>query len=192
MMSRTLGLVLVLACSKGPDSAPAPEDATEGERAAAQQDGVCERRSTVTVHVENNSSMDVAISFGSYTPARAAAGFSRTTYEVARSNLQGSIGLRIMRGGVQQGAAPRIPTEPVVCNDATLIIGPRASNYSTTPARQILGVRRPRIRVAVSGRRIKLRRCTLLADGATARPPASCSRVVSWSSATGDSTPLLR
>lgn len=50
-------------------------------------------------------------------------GFSRTEYEVARSNLQGTIRLRILRGGVQQGAAPRIPTEPVVCNDATLIIG---------------------------------------------------------------------
>jgi hypothetical protein len=104
-----------------------PEDAAEGARAAAQQDGVCERRSTVTVHVENNSSMDVAISFGSYTPARAAAGFSRTTYDVARANLQGSIGLRIMRGGVQQGAPPRVPTEAVVCNDATLIIGAQPS-----------------------------------------------------------------
>jgi predicted alpha/beta superfamily hydrolase len=84
----------------------------------------CERRATVTVHVDNTSSTDVDITFGSYRPARAAPGLSRTTYNVSRTNLRGSIRLRIARGGLQIGTPPPVPTEDVDCNDATLIIGP--------------------------------------------------------------------
>jgi hypothetical protein len=79
----------------------------------------------VTVHVDNQSSMDVQISFGAYTPGRAAPGLTRTSYQVGRTYLQSDIRLRIARGGLEVGTPPPIPTEFVVCNDATLIIGPR-------------------------------------------------------------------
>jgi hypothetical protein len=49
---------------------------------------------------------------------------SRTIYRVQRTYLQSRIRLRILRGGLQQGASPILNTEPVMCNDATLIIGP--------------------------------------------------------------------
>jgi hypothetical protein len=77
--------------------------------------------------VDNQSSFDVQIVFGSYAPARAAPGFSRTTYDVVRTYLQSSIVLRIARGGVAVERPTVIPTEFVVCNDATLIIGARPS-----------------------------------------------------------------
>lgn len=125
MIPRILGLLLVLGCASRPDSAPVPEDAAVGDRAAAARDGVCERQAAVTVHVDNKSSMDVEISFGPYTPRRAAPGLSRTTYQVARTYLQSDIRLRIARGGLEVGTPPTVPTEDVVCNDATLIIGPR-------------------------------------------------------------------
>jgi hypothetical protein len=70
--------------------------------------------------------MDVQISFGPYTPARAADGFSRTTFQVPRPYVENyDIGLTILRGGLQIGGPATIPTEYVICNDATLIIGPR-------------------------------------------------------------------
>lgn len=96
-----------------------------GERASEESDGVCERTATVTVHVHNQSSADVRISFGHYTPARAAPGFSRTTYNIARAYLDDDIRLRIERGGLEVRTPAPVPTEFVVCNDATLVIGPR-------------------------------------------------------------------
>jgi predicted alpha/beta superfamily hydrolase len=108
LVPRVAGLIL-LGCATG--------------RSVAQ-DEPCERRSTVTVHVNNTSSADVQITFGSYRPARAALGLSRSTYSVTRANLRNSIQLRIARGGLQIGTPPPVPTEDVICNDATLIIGP--------------------------------------------------------------------
>jgi len=99
---------------------------------AAPPDGVCQLSATVTVHVQNRGSADVQISFGGYTAARAAPGFSRSTYDVARTYLQNTtIRLRILRGGLQQGGPAEVPTEHVACNDATLVIGaqPRYSFF---------------------------------------------------------------
>ena len=122
MMPRMLGLLLVLGCATGRGSA----DPTGAEHVVDEGTvGGCERRATITVHVDNRSSMDIAISFGSYGPPRPALGFSRTTYDVPRHYLQGSIRLRIARGGLQERTPPAVATEPVLCNDASLIIGPR-------------------------------------------------------------------
>jgi hypothetical protein len=99
----------------------------------------------VTVHVQNRSSMDVEISFGSYTAARAALGLTQTTYSVPRTHLDGVIRLRIVRGGLQTGAPPRVPTEAVDCNDATLIIGaqPQYSFFYGEELRTLRPVRDP-------------------------------------------------
>lgn len=121
---RLLGLAMLFGCAAGSGSVPAPAVAAHADSGAAQGDMVCERLSAVLVHVDNQSTMDVEISFGSYTAARAAPGMSRTVYRVQRTYLQSRIRLRILRGGLQQGASPLLNTEPVVCNDATLIIGP--------------------------------------------------------------------
>jgi len=121
---RLLGLAILFGCARGPGSIPAPAAAAGADSGAVRGDLVCERRSAVLVHVDNQSTMDVEISFGSYTAARAAPGMSRTTYRVQRTYLQSRIRLRILRGGLQQGPSPTLGTEPVVCNDATLIIGP--------------------------------------------------------------------
>lgn len=79
----------------------------------------------VTVHVHNTSSMDMGIRFGPYAPSRVAQGFGWTTYGVPRHYLKPDIRLRIARGGLQVDVPPPVATEPVTCNDATLIIGPR-------------------------------------------------------------------
>ena len=83
----------------------------------------CVREATVTVRVDNRSSFDIQIRFGSYRPSRVALGFSRTTYQIARYYLERSVELVILRGGAQQGGPAVIPTEPVFCNVATLVIG---------------------------------------------------------------------
>lgn len=123
MIPRLIALLLVLGCARSQNGAPTPAPSTEGMPAALESDSVCQRLATVTVHVVNRSSADVAVSFGGYSPARAASGLSRTTYDVSRSYLQRAIRLRIARGGLQVGGPARVATEPVVCNDATLIIG---------------------------------------------------------------------
>jgi hypothetical protein len=122
ILRRVLWSLLVLACAKGGGTAPIPQH-DAGERVVDERGGQCERNATVTVHVDNQSSMDMAISFGRYTPARPALGFSRTRYEVPRPYIEGAIRLRIARGGLQVGTPPPIETEYVLCNDATLIIG---------------------------------------------------------------------
>ena len=81
------------------------------------------REATVTVRVDNRSSFDIQVRFGSYRPSRVALGFSRTTYQIARYYLERSVELVILRGGVQQRGPAVIPTEPVFCNIATLVIG---------------------------------------------------------------------
>jgi enterochelin esterase-like enzyme len=124
MIPRLLGLLFAIGCAAGQRPAPAPERPEAAEAAVAEQDGPCQPRATVTVHVDNRSSMDMALAFGPYRPARAAPGFSRTTYTVPRSNLRSAIRVRIAHGGLQVGVPPPVPTEPVVCNDATLVIGP--------------------------------------------------------------------
>jgi hypothetical protein len=85
--------------------------------------------------------MDVQITFGSHRAARAAPGFSRTTYNIPRVHLNSSVRLRILRGGLQVGADPLIQTEPVFCNDATLVIGSRPE-YSIFYGDELLEPRR--------------------------------------------------
>ncbi len=119
-------LLWVAGCASTRKPRPPAEDETEREQAPVERDGACEWRSTVTVHVDNQNSADVKIWFGYYTPARAAPGLSQTTYRVPRSYLSNDIQLRIERGGLQLGTPPPVATDQhVVCNDATLIIGPR-------------------------------------------------------------------
>lgn len=116
-----------VACASGGGTA-APEPAVDAaaDSVLIEQDAVCRLSSSVTVHVRNQGSADVQISFGGYTPARAAPGLSHTTYDVTRSYLEHTvIRLRIVRGGLQEGGPAEIPAEHVVCNDATLIIGAR-------------------------------------------------------------------
>lgn len=129
--SRSLGLVLLVGCAagSGPDHAPAAAVGTDSTDADVEI--VCDRQGAVLVHVDNQSTMDVELSFGSYTAARAAPGMSQTVYRVLRTYLQDPIRVRILRGGLQQGSAPVVATEPVMCNDATLIIGaePRYSFF---------------------------------------------------------------
>lgn len=127
-MRRIVGLLVFFGCAANP--APQPEDLSDAERAALGTDQVCERRGTVTVHVDNKSSLDVQIAFGSYAPTRAAPGFSLTRYRVPRYHLGNPIRLRIARGGLQVTTPPPVPTEHVVCNDATLVIGSQL-RYST-------------------------------------------------------------
>jgi predicted alpha/beta superfamily hydrolase len=124
MISRMLGLVLLAGCAAGRGSAPAPEAGADSAAALAEADDVCRRTAAVTVHVQNQGSPDVEITFGSYRVRRAAQGLSRTTYAIPRSYLTGDIRLSIARGGLQVGPPARIQSEPVICNDATLIIGP--------------------------------------------------------------------
>lgn len=124
MTRRLLAVAIVLGCASHQPASTSPADSTARADAAAAAAGVCLRQAAVTVHVVNRGSSDVQISFGTYTPARAALGFASTTYKVSRSYLTGSIQLRILRGGLQLGGPARISTEPVVCNDATLVIGP--------------------------------------------------------------------
>jgi hypothetical protein len=59
---------------------------------------------------------------GPWRPGRAAPAHAQTTYRVARGYLTGYIGLKI-RGGLDLRGTEWVPTEHVVCNDATLIIG---------------------------------------------------------------------
>jgi hypothetical protein len=125
MMPRLVGLMLVVGCAAGRGGAPAPDAATADSAAAMA--GVCDRQATVTVHVHNQSSFDIDLTFGTYAPAREAPGFSSTTYEVPRTYLNQPIRLRIARGGVATERPTLVPTEFVVCNDATLIIGARPS-----------------------------------------------------------------
>jgi len=128
MMPRVLVLFLVLGCVTTHDPGSQPEDPAEDESASAAEestDKVCVRDATVTVRVENQSSMDLQITFGSYRAARPAEGFSRTTYNIPRVHLQSYVRIQILRGGLQVGPAPLIQTEPVFCNIATLVIGSR-------------------------------------------------------------------
>ena len=130
-------LALLAGCASAPEPRPDPspdaaaaadhpaEELTEGSDSTTAEDLYCVRNATVTVRVDNQSSMDLQITFGSYRPARVAEGFSRTTYQIARSHLQHSVRLEVLRGGTQVGGPAVIPTEPVFCNVATLVIGAR-------------------------------------------------------------------
>ncbi len=130
MMPRVLVLFLflVLGCATTHDPGSQPENSAKDESATASEestDKVCVRNATVTVRVENQSSMDLQITFGSYRAARPAEGFSLTTYSVPRVHLQSYVRIQILRGGLQVGVAPLIQTEAVFCNIATLVIGSR-------------------------------------------------------------------
>jgi len=128
MMPRVLVLFLVVGCATAHDPGSQPEDSAKDESATAPEestDKVCVRNATVTVRVENQGSMDLQITFGSYRAARPAEGFSRTTYSVPRVHLRDHVRIQILRGGLQVGPAPLIQTEAVFCNIATLVIGSR-------------------------------------------------------------------
>lgn len=125
MIPRLLVLILVLGCAGSGIPRPAPTASNDTAGVGDGQDAVCDRQAEVTVHVDNRSSMSVQLSFGAFTPARAALGFARTTYSVPRYYLEHDIRLRIVGGGLALGMSPPVSTEPVDCNDATLIIGPR-------------------------------------------------------------------
>ena len=130
MLRRALVGLLFLGCATARD--PARQDErTDDEVAAAAETDTCIRTATVTVRVDNESSLDVRIVFGPYSPVRIADGFSRTTYEVPRAYLRYAVRLEIARGGLQVGTPPPVPTEQVVCNIATLVIGasPRYSVF---------------------------------------------------------------
>jgi len=125
MMPRALVVFLFLGCASAQDTAPLSEDIPADQDAALEQDDACVREATVTVRVENQSSFDIQVRFGSYRPARVAEGFSRTTYQIARVYLQDAVRLEILRGGAQLGGPAVIQTEPVFCSTATLVIGAR-------------------------------------------------------------------
>ena len=113
------------------ESPPARPTADPDEVISKMDDEVCKRDAMVTVRVYNEGSLAVELAFGAYRPARIAEAFERTTYQVPRSYLRNPIALRVARGGLQVGPNPRIDTEPVVCNIATLVIGatPRYSVF---------------------------------------------------------------
>ena len=118
----TLLVALLPGCASAPETGPqaTPETAPDSTATEVLR---CVREATVTVRVDNRSSFDIQIRFGSYRPSRVALGFSRTTYQIARYYLERSVELVILRGGAQQGGPAVIPTEPVFCNVATLVIG---------------------------------------------------------------------
>jgi len=133
--SRTFVLALLTflaGCASSPEAeTDPPADTTSAEAALADEGDSasaevlrCVREATVTVRVDNRSSYDIQVRFGSYRPSRVALGFSRTTYQIARTYLERSVELVILRGGSQLGGPAVIPTEPVFCNVATLLIGP--------------------------------------------------------------------
>jgi hypothetical protein len=136
MERRLLGLLLIVGCAAGRGADPDPQATTD--RSAGDRPAECDWQPTVTVHVDNRSSTDVRLSFGPYSPARLAAGFSRTSYRVARTYLRNAIRIRIALGGLSDEQPALIPTEPVLCNVATLIIGPRP-RYSTFYGGEPLG-----------------------------------------------------
>lgn len=121
-----LGLLVIAGCATRQAPPPAPE-APADEAAAGEADSAprCAWEAMVNVVVVNKSTMTMGIRFGPYGPARPALGLSRTTYRVARDHLRYSIRVWISQGGLETSWAPPIPTEHVVCNDATLIIGSR-------------------------------------------------------------------
>ena len=124
-------LTLLAGCASTPESETDPAAGTTSTEAALAEVGDsnsaevpgCVREATVTVRVDNKSSYDIQVRFGSYRPSRVALGFSRTTYQIARYHLQRSVELVILRGGSQLGGPAVIPTEPVFCNSATIVIG---------------------------------------------------------------------
>lgn len=124
-------LTLLAGCASTPEPGTDPPAGTASTEAAFAEEGDstsagvlrCVREATVTVRVDNKSSYDIQVRFGSYRPSRVALGFSRTTYQIARYHLERSVELVILRGGSQKGGPAVIPTEPVFCNAATLVIG---------------------------------------------------------------------
>ena len=125
MMRRLLCLLVIVGCAASRAPAPAAQAPTGDERAVEEGSTGCVRQANVAVVVDNQSSLDVQITFGPYTAARISQGFAQTTYSVPRYYLQSDIRVRIARGGLEVSDPPPIPTEFVVCNDATLVIGPR-------------------------------------------------------------------
>jgi hypothetical protein len=125
-LALAIALLIATDCASGHRPAPAPRESTAAD-SLADLTGQCRREAEVTVHVENQSSMDVEITFGPYSPGRAAQGLSHTTYRVPRPYLQQSIWLRA-RGALQTEGPSEVRTEFVACSDATLIIGARPNH----------------------------------------------------------------
>lgn len=125
-LSLCLSLV-ILGCATAHDPADdgSVSEEESGDAELLVEDRSCRRLATVAVVVNNQSSMDLQIRFGSYPAARPAPGFTKTIYHVPRVHLEYEVRLEILRGGLQVGPDQLIPTEPVFCNDATLVIGSR-------------------------------------------------------------------
>jgi len=137
MMQQALSLslsLLILGCATAHDPETPADDLADDESVSAEENGdaevfvedrSCRRLATVAVVVNNQSSMDLQVRFGSYPSGRPAPGFTKTTYYVPRVHLEYEVRLTVLRGGLQVGPDQRIPTEPVFCNDATLVVGSR-------------------------------------------------------------------
>lgn len=125
MIPRLFPVLFLVGCAASRTPAPVAGGVVGDEPAVEADSAGCARQANVNVLVDNQSSMDVQITFGPYTAARIAQGFTQTSYSVPRYYLQGPIQVRIARGGLEVSDPPPIPTEFVVCNDATLVIGPR-------------------------------------------------------------------
>lgn len=123
--------LLVLLAAACASSGATPEATPDGASESGEESNVCVREATVEVRVKNESSYDLEVGFGSYRTARPADGFSLTTYYVPRYYLEDYVLLRVLRGGLQVGRSAVIPTEAVVCNIATLVVGsqPRYSIF---------------------------------------------------------------
>lgn len=114
-----LGLVLVIGCAgTSVPSGQSPKDSVPNPP--------CVRQPKVTVHIENQNSHSIGVFFGSSQAKTSVGPFSTTEYEVARFHLESPI--RLGAFGGLTGPPASIRTEPVVCNDARLVIGPRPSD----------------------------------------------------------------
>ena len=120
-----LGLLVGCATTHDPADDGSVSAEESGDAEVVVEDLMCRRLATVAVVVNNQSSMDLRVRFGSYPAGRPAPGFTKTIYHVPRVHLEYEVRLEILRGGLQVGPDQRIPTEPVFCNDATLVIGSR-------------------------------------------------------------------
>ncbi len=125
-------LTLLAGCASTPEAETDPPAGTRSTDAAFAEEGDsnsaevpgCVREATVTVRVDNKSSYDIQVRDSDPTDRPGSlSGFSRTTYQIARYHLERSVELVILRGGSQLGGPAVIPTEPVFCNSATIVIG---------------------------------------------------------------------
>ena len=120
-----LGLGLVIGCAG--TSVPSGQSPKDSVPAAPEVNPRCVRQANVTVRIENQSSYSIGVFFGSHQAQPLVEPFSTTEYKVTRFSLESAIRLEIRAGGLITRGPASIRTEPVVCNDATLVIGSQLS-----------------------------------------------------------------